>query len=99
MTQRNRTLLIGYAAAIIVCAAIGLLDRVLIGLIGAGLSTVVFALSFLFPRSEGEDQPDQLVARRIGAPRNDQDIPQRDPGLPNPENVALPIYYQIDRQD
>jgi hypothetical protein len=39
------------------------------------------------------------LARRIGAPWKDEDIPRRDPGLPNPENVALPIYYQIDRQD
>jgi hypothetical protein len=99
MTERNGKLLIGYVAAIAVCAAIALFDRVLIGLIGAGLSTAVFALAFLFPNSARDDQLDDPLARRIGRAWDDQDLVRRDQGLPNPENVALPIYYQIERQD
>jgi hypothetical protein len=99
MTHRDKKLFIGYGLAIAVCAAIALLDRVLIGVIGAGLSTVVFALSFLFSGAKRDHEPDDPLARRISGPWNEQDIPHRDPGLSNPENVTLPIYYQIERQD
>lgn len=99
MIGRNKILLAGYALALTGCGVIALFDRVFIGAIGAGLSTVIFALLFFFPRSAGGPRPTALPARPVTAAYIDQPTPHPDPGLPNSENVALPIYYQIDRQE
>jgi hypothetical protein len=52
-------LLIAYVLAIAVCAAIALFDRALIGLVGAGVCTLIFAVRFRTARAEKEAAPCQ----------------------------------------
>ncbi len=69
MTRRNKTLLIGYALAVAGCVAIALFDRLLIGLIGAGLCTAVFAVRFLAAGSDKSDEADKMLeAANVAAP-------------------------------
>ena len=71
MTWRDTKPLVGYGLAIAVCAVIAALDSVSIGLIGAGLSTIIFALTFLFPGSrEYDDEPEEVLGRRVTGARN-----------------------------
>jgi len=99
MTRRNKTLLLGYGLALAVCAGIAVFDRIVIGLIGAGFSTLVFVLTLFFPGTEASREPTSFPVRAANGLRNDQEIAHRDPGLTNSENIALPVYYDLKRND
>jgi len=99
MTHRNKTLLLGYGLALAVCAGIAVLDRIVIGVIGAGLSTLIFALALLFPGAEMNRERTKFGGRGASGLRSNPEIPHPDPGLPNSENVALPVYYDLKQND
>jgi len=69
MTRRNKVLLAGYALALAGCGVIAFFDRVLIGAIGAGLSTFIFAMRYLAVRSDNHDEArEELGTIDIGTP-------------------------------
>lgn len=60
MDRQRKLVLLGYVTAIVVCAAIALFDRVLIGLIGAGLCTVAFAIRFFASAPDKKDEASEM---------------------------------------
>ena len=69
MAGRNKLLLAGYVLALAGCGVIALFDRILIGAIGAGLSTVIFAIRYLAVRSDNHDEArEELETSNIGTP-------------------------------
>jgi len=69
MSRQQKLVLLGYVTAVAVCAGIALLDRLLIGLIGAGLCTVVFAIRFFAIAPDKEDKAsDVFDGSDIGTP-------------------------------
>lgn len=95
MTQRSRRLLLEFTFAIAVCGAIALFDRILIGLIGAIVCTVIFSARMLF---SGTFQSNSEELELAGAPAREPEsvVYGHAPHCYTPGN---PIYYPPDIRD
>jgi len=91
MSHTNKRLFLELALAMAVCGVIGLLDRAVIALVGAGVCAAIFAVRFFLStanRAEATKIEEPLELTGGGGDEH------RDPSrCYNPENPALPIYY------
>jgi len=95
MTRRNRHLLLQFAIAIGVCAVIAVFDQVLVGLIGAGVCTIIFAARMFFP-SSGQGPWNAEQSEPAAATDRDHVVYGHAPHCYTPGN---PIYYPPDNRD
>lgn len=93
MTRSKKRLAIQFGLAIAACAVIAILDRPLIGLVGALVVMAIFAVQYLI-RGAARVDADGADGQPVD---NVDDSPPLGPGCYNEGNPPLPIYYPTDR--
>lgn len=97
MTQRIRRLLLEFAFAIAVCGAIAYFDRILIGVVGAVVCTVIYAARIFLSRPFRSDT-EELASELPGTVLREREsiVYGHAPHCYRPGN---PIYYPPDTRD
>ncbi len=97
MTHRDRRLVLEFGLGIAVCVAIALLDRPLIGLVGAGLWAVIFAVRAVFAESVRTPWVSESKGSPAGALAEPEHIVHAN--APNCYKPGSPIYYPPEGHD
>lgn len=94
MGRRNRNLVLQFVLAMAVCGLVGVLDRPLIGIVGAAICIAIFGIRACSPASTRLTQNERSASLAAG-PGDDEDTASSGPGAPsyNPRNPAFPLYY------
>lgn len=94
MARRNRNLILQFVLSMAVCAVVAVLDRPLIGLVGAAICIAIFAIRACRPTGSRLAQNERSAGMAI-TPGGDEETASSGLGTHsyNPRNPAFPLYY------
>jgi hypothetical protein len=94
MTKRDRHLMLQLVLAMAVCGLVAVLDRPLIGLVGAAICVTVFGIRAYSPAGSRVGEEARSATAPV-SPSDDEEAANTGLGASsyNPQNPAFPLYY------
>lgn len=94
MSRRNRNLVLQFVLAMAVCGLVGVLDRPLIGLVGAAIFIAIFGIRACSTTGTRFSHNERSVSLATASGDNEETA-SSGLGTPsyNPRNPAFPLYY------